>query len=1308
MTDVAGAEAISPAKAVQFDSPVNGQDIVNTQQYAADADRHEELDSFECLPPFMAEVPEALEGMQLSQRFASAAHQLQEDMDGLKLSLKSLDIGGLQALPDASSALKQASILSMGFQTNQDQQAALADSEIQNDFAAADLVNIGGPHTSDLSAFLSGLRSKYGLNNRSAAQVIEDVLNSDQTGMSQESTPQPYALALSSPDRQAMQQSLMIDNQLLHPAESPAIVSQGMPHDQSADNQLQVDWPAVNQRLRDNGFAALDSVLTQYDRRACLVQELLAATDLARERESREDAVLSRLRKERDDAVQAAATLSDQASKKAEDANRRHSKSSTTVKQLESDVAKLISQVSALEHANRLKEQQLKETANVAASLDKGREIAEHATESARQAKQKMESELARMQKLVADLEHSKRTKEAEVAALAETASHSSRGQEEAQRSAAKAQAGAQHLEADIQRLQRHITHLENSNRLKEQELQQVQRSWSASSQQEGSSSGEAERSRLQVKALEGQLRDLHSRLTRLQADTRIKEAENSQLASGMQLTQADRAADQEAAQRIQSKLEGEVQRLQDQLKELEHSSRERERAVEHWMESASVSSREVDVAEREAQKAKEGASRLEAEVKRLSSHLADLNSSYRLREAEVQKCMESASQSDRGFEEAQAKGHQWKEQARAAESEVQRLQSHVAHLQHAARAQEVILEQLKGRLGDKVTKEERVAKRDAEAYARLKRAFLTNKGEGSSRGQAGAVAAAARELRPVEIVGLYEEQKDRMESELAMLRAEVRALADNLKDTENRAGLQVHSRPYGSGPDEALSQQLAQAETAAAEAQRALHVANTTAAEAARGKARQQAQAEHKADVLAEENASLILELDARPTAKQYKSLQRQMDILERRLNDSKTQGLGETAEEGELELGSKVLGNAPLTTRERIRRDRELHRLGLNLVERIPKDVLIDLVQDVCISLEVADPTSLPAAISKVLRVLATLPRLERFVGEVCEAVYRQGQQFVPEAHARQDPASVPDVLLAWVQALSALDQAHRIQQAVLHLLNSRPGQGKPVQVGLGEIVPAVRHLVEYERNSLAAADTIAAAEGVVAAQPDVLLHRIVAQFQHLFDCHRLEGVLPALNQVYVAYTEGMNFKKALADLLGLNTDASIGSCLQRIRQLLDRHGQALDLKNDYLGSPAKAGKENVAPHATEDKAGGNWPEVEIRVASKHSGVMAADYAANKAAAKSRNDSGLHDNLADPEAYKHVAVTKQLATLLGVVKAEQVVPQAEKIVARLKRLDEVMPKYQHVAGQLYDLLRVKGLDDVVPAVTRLVTSTT
>ena len=42
----------------------------------------------------MAAVPEALEGMQLSQHFSGAAQQLQADMDALKMSLETLDFGG--------------------------------------------------------------------------------------------------------------------------------------------------------------------------------------------------------------------------------------------------------------------------------------------------------------------------------------------------------------------------------------------------------------------------------------------------------------------------------------------------------------------------------------------------------------------------------------------------------------------------------------------------------------------------------------------------------------------------------------------------------------------------------------------------------------------------------------------------------------------------------------------------------------------------------------------------------------------------------------------------------------------------------------------------------------------------------------------------------------------------------------------------------------------------------------------------------------------------------------------------------------
>lgn len=51
--------------------------------------------------------------------------------------------------------------------------------------------------------------------------------------------------------------------------------------------------------------------------------------------------------------MKAAANAYNQSGQKAEDANKRHNKSCVTVKRLEGDVVKLMSQVTTLEHANR-------------------------------------------------------------------------------------------------------------------------------------------------------------------------------------------------------------------------------------------------------------------------------------------------------------------------------------------------------------------------------------------------------------------------------------------------------------------------------------------------------------------------------------------------------------------------------------------------------------------------------------------------------------------------------------------------------------------------------------------------------------------------------------------------------------------------------------------------------------------------------------------------------------------------------------------------------------------------------------------
>ena len=106
-------------------------------------------------------------------------------------------------------------------------------------------------------------------------------------------------------------------------------------NDYGIDTEHPVEaWSGLSQRLRDSGFAglpmlseglagsqsperprrtsrpngpqppshealytALDSVLTQYEQRAHLVQELLSATDMARERESHVDDLIKNLRR---------------------------------------------------------------------------------------------------------------------------------------------------------------------------------------------------------------------------------------------------------------------------------------------------------------------------------------------------------------------------------------------------------------------------------------------------------------------------------------------------------------------------------------------------------------------------------------------------------------------------------------------------------------------------------------------------------------------------------------------------------------------------------------------------------------------------------------------------------------------------------------------------------------------------------------------------------------------------------------------------------------------------------------------------
>lgn len=93
---------------------------------------------------------------------------------------------------------------------------------------------------------------------------------------------------------------------------------------------------------------------------------------------------------------------------------------------------------------------------------------------------------------------------------------------------------------------------------------------------------------------------------------------------------------------------------------------------------------------------------------------------------------------------------------------------------------------------------------RDKAVYASLKQAWLVSKeerereaalgaagaagGVAFGRGAAGAVSAAVREMRPVEIVGLYEVQREGLDAELAAAKSEVGQGREGVDDKEKGA----------------------------------------------------------------------------------------------------------------------------------------------------------------------------------------------------------------------------------------------------------------------------------------------------------------------------------------------------------------------------------------------------------------------------------------------------------------------------------------------------------------------------------------
>eukprot|EP00884_Botryococcus_braunii_P006226 jgi/Botrbrau1/15604/Bobra.0264s0004.1 len=256
------------------------------------------------------------------------------------------------------------------------------------------------------------------------------------------------------------------------------------------------------------------------------------------------------------------------------------------------------------------------------------------------------------------------------------------------------------------------------------------------------------------------------------------------------------------------------------------------------------------------------------------------------------------------------------------------------------------------------------------------------------------------------------------------------------------------------------------------------------------------------------------------------------------------------------------------------------------------------------------------------------------------------------------------------------------------------------------MAEMVVEVRQLVAAERSSLEAADTIAAAQEAVEGG-NSLLARIVAHFQHLFSCPSLPSVLPAINQVYIANTEAANFKRGLRQILGLEASASWTACMERIQNVLDRHGQ---LGNEHDGRirafREQMGRDDTSAARPSGKE--NWPQVEILVpGGKYLPDSQQGQQKDSGPAVQKDVPRAHDTptfaAEDGPPQAEEAVIASLKELFKAKTLAEVQQEAGRVVERLRRLDVVLPKYRQAASQLFELLKVRALEEVVPAVERL-----
>lgn len=326
------------------------------------------------------------------------------------------------------------------------------------------------------------------------------------------------------------------------------------------------------------------------------------------------------------------------------------------------------------------------------------------------------------------------------------------------------------------------------------------------------------------------------------------------------------------------------------------------------------------------------------------------------------------------------------------------------------------------------------------------------------------------------------------------------------------------------------------------------------------------------------DEIENLRLELDARPSSKQWAQKQREIKELEDKLHDAFMMR-NETAE---IESWRKHL-----STRERIKADRRNFELGLWMIDSLPKAVMKEALQTVCRELNISDISEIKPSLDKLKAVMASVPRMEHFISDVCSFVFKKANRIRgDDPNVKPVIEEVLQILKSWWAGLQQgrkLDSFHKSVLAELRrreeIINSILSEEEILRKNAdaekdafsivyengvwnggqkaGHVLEAIHDMVEFQCDRLKQSCNFTSLQNFIAENPEDMLGRILSHIQYMWGVKSIDGIVPKLNEVYIHTKELTTFLKNCRDILGIHTSVSDYTLLIEIEKIISvRH--------------------------------------------------------------------------------------------------------------------------------------------------------